>query len=76
MWVAPGDTEMDVAYNRPTVRFQKMLRAHETEGADDVKNSEVGFQGEVYEGGEEGFRTQRTEDGMPLKPEIVSPEGP
>ena len=27
LWVAPGDTEMDVAYNRPTVRFQKMLRA-------------------------------------------------
>lgn len=76
LWVAPGDSEMDVAYNRPTVQLKKMLRAHETEGADDVKNSEVGFQGEIYEGGEEGFRTQRTEDGMPLKPEIVAPEGP
>jgi hypothetical protein len=72
LWAAPGDSELDVAYNRPTARFVKMARAQETEGADDVKNREVGFQGEIYEAGEEGFRTQRKEDGMPLNPEIVA----
>jgi len=70
LWAAPGDSELDVAYNRPNILFIKMARAHETEGADDVKNREVGFKGEIYEAGEEGFRTQRTEDGLPLKPEI------
>lgn len=70
LWAAPGDSEMDVVYNRSSCLFIKMARANETEGADDVKNREVGFKGEIYEAGEEGFRTQRTEDGLPLKPEI------
>ena len=71
LWSAPGDSELDVAYNRPHVVFVKMARAHEMEGrAEDVKSVEVGFQGEIYEGGEEGFRTQRRQDGSPLKPEI------
>jgi hypothetical protein len=70
IWCAPGDSEMDVAYNRPSVQFVRMRRATEVEGADDVRNVEVGFQGEIYDGDEEGFRTQRTEDGMPLRPEI------
>jgi len=72
LWIAPGDSELDVAYNRPTVQFIKMERAAEVEGADQVKNGEVGFQGERYEGGEDGFRNQRTEDGLPLNPEILS----
>lgn len=75
LWSAPGDSELDVAYNRPHVIFVKMPRAHElleeeggAEGS--VRNVEVGFQGELYESGEEGFRTQRKQDGSPLKPEI------
>lgn len=75
IWTAPGDSEMDVAYNRPHVRFQKMKRGDEVEGADKVRNIEIGFQGEVYDSGEEGFRTWRTEDGLPLKPEITEPKG-
>ncbi len=70
IWVAPGDSEMDVAYNRPSVRFIKMGRADAVEGTDSVRNVEVGFQGELYEGGEEGFRTLRNEDGLPKQPEI------
>mmetsp|Transcript_12720 Transcript_12720/g.23845 ORF Transcript_12720/g.23845 Transcript_12720/m.23845 type:complete len:296 (+) Transcript_12720:50-937(+) len=73
LWSAPGDSELDVAYNRPHVIFVKMPRAHELEegGAEgSVRNVEVGFQGEIYESGEEGFRTQRKQDGSPLKPEI------
>ena len=67
---APGDSELDVAYNRPTARLVKMARTKETEGADDVKNREVSFQGEIYVAGEKRFRTQREEDGMLLNPEI------
>ena len=26
LWVAPGDSEMDVAYNRPHITFQQMFR--------------------------------------------------
>jgi hypothetical protein len=61
---------MDVAYNRPHIQFIQMFR--DAEGADKVRNCEVGFAGELYENGEEGFRTKRTEDGMPAKPELQS----
>jgi len=69
IWAAPGDSEMDVAYNRPFVKFVKMSPP---EGVVDVPIAEVGFSGEVYVGGEEGFRTARTEEGLPAKPEIKS----
>ena len=68
IWTAPGDSEMDVAYNRPTCCFQKMER--EIDGASKVRNHSIGFQGEVYQQGEEGFRTWRTDDGLPARPEI------
>jgi hypothetical protein len=62
LWVAPSDSEMDVAYNRPHIQFIQMFR--DAKGADTVRNCEVGFAGELYENGEEGFRTKRMEDGM------------
>ena len=68
IWTAPGDSELDVAYNRPTLVMQKQQR--QVEGADKVKSNFVGFQGEVYQKGEEGFRTWRTDDGLPARPEI------
>lgn len=71
LWTAPGDSEMDVAYNNPNIIMTKMER--EVPGADDIKNSFVGFQGEVYERGEQGFRTWRTGDGRPARPQIQSP---
>jgi hypothetical protein len=70
IWTAPGDSELEVAYNRPTIQFLKQSR----EGGTGVKNILVGFQGEMYQPGEEGFRTFRTEDGRPAKPEIQQPE--
>jgi hypothetical protein len=72
LWVAPIDSEMDVAYNRPHVQFIQMFR--EVDGADKVRNVEIGFAGELYENGEEGFRTVRTADGKPAKPELQSEE--
>ena len=72
LWTAPGDSELDVAYNRPTVQFVQMKRPEEgVDGLDAIKPGFVGFQGEIYEGGEEGFRTWRNDDGTPAKPEII-----
>ena len=72
LWTAPGDSEMDVAYNRPTVQFVQMKRPEDgVGGLDAIKPGFVGFQGEIYEGGEEGFRTWRNDDGTPAKPEIT-----
>lgn len=72
LWCAPLDSEFDVAYNRPRCVFQKMT--------DSVPDSEainvnyVGFQGEVYDRGEEGFRTRRYRStGLPSRPEITGP---
>jgi len=74
IWTAPGNSEMDVAYNRPHVKFEKHPRPATQEDVDAVKKSvrlaEVGFEGEVYEGGEEGFRAKRSDDGTPVVSEI------
>jgi len=70
IWVAPGDSELDVAYNRPSCTFLKMPRV--VEGVfETVKNAEVGYEGEIYTDDEEGFRTERDEEGRPVKPEIT-----
>lgn len=69
LWAAPGDSELDVAHNKSSCRFQKMKR--EIEGVPIVKSHAIGFQGEVYENEEEGFRTWRTDDGMPARKEIT-----
>jgi len=61
-----------VAYNRPEAVFERMVRV--VEGSGEVRNVEVGFQGEIYDSGEDGFRTERTEEGLPLNPEIKQPE--
>ena len=68
IWTAPGDSELEVAYNRPSTVFMKMSR----EGGKDVTTTMIGFQGEVYQQDEEGFRTMRTEDGLPALPEVQS----
>jgi hypothetical protein len=66
IWTAPGDSELSVAYNRPNVVMKKMNKNINAK----VKSNLIGFQGEVYDKGEEGFRTLRKEDGTPVKPEI------
>mmetsp|Transcript_35924 Transcript_35924/g.78710 ORF Transcript_35924/g.78710 Transcript_35924/m.78710 type:complete len:288 (-) Transcript_35924:246-1109(-) len=71
LWIAPGDSEMDVAYNRPDCKFVQMKRPEDLEGVGVIRQAEIGFQGEIYEGGEDGFRTWRHDDGSPVKPEIT-----
>eukprot|EP00537_Pseudo-nitzschia_pungens_P011447 CAMPEP_0172389806 /NCGR_PEP_ID=MMETSP1061-20121228/6608_1 /TAXON_ID=37318 /ORGANISM="Pseudo-nitzschia pungens, Strain cf. pungens" /LENGTH=275 /DNA_ID=CAMNT_0013120033 /DNA_START=224 /DNA_END=1051 /DNA_ORIENTATION=- len=68
LWTAPGDSELEVAYNRPSLVMTKMEKYEVP--AKDLKNNLIGFQGEVYQEGEEGFRTWRTEDGSPARAEI------
>jgi hypothetical protein len=68
VWSAPGDSELEVAYNRPDLKMEKMT--WKVDSAAKIKNSLVGFQGEVYQSGEDGFRTWRTEDGYASREEI------
>jgi hypothetical protein len=68
IWTAPGDSELDVAYHRPSLQMIK--HTPYVVSSRDLKNNCVGFQGEVYQQGEEGFRTWRTDDGWPARPEI------
>lgn len=72
IWTAPGDSELDVAYNRPDVAFRQHFRDPNRLSLD-IKSSLIGFQGEVYERGEEGFRTWRLDDGSPARAEIQLP---
>jgi hypothetical protein len=72
LWAAPGDSEMDVAYCKPEIVFVQMFRDFENSG--EIRNIEVGFAGELYENGEEGFRTTRTADGKAVR-EIQSSAG-
>jgi len=68
LWTAPGDTELEVAYNRPELVLQKMTPFAVT--AKELNSNRIGFQGEVYQEGEEGFRSWRNPDGSPARPEI------
>jgi hypothetical protein len=72
MWSAPGDSELDVAYNRPDIAFTKHFRSLDV-ASPPIKSNLVGFQGEVYERGEEGFRTWRLENGLPARPQVQAP---
>jgi hypothetical protein len=82
VWTAPGDSEVEVAYNLSTVRLLQFIHSKEWQYKSTkdskyplhIKASMVGFQGEVYQDGEDGFRTWRNDDGMPARPEI-SPGG-
>jgi hypothetical protein len=71
LWTAPGDSEMQVVYNDPDLIFINMER--QVQGAEAVKNTMIGFQGELYQAGEVGFRTTRLDDGRPAKPETKPP---
>lgn len=68
IWIAPGDSELQVAYNKPDLIMEQIPR--NVEGAAKVNKNYVGFQGEIYDAGDEGFRTWRTNDGKAAKPEV------
>ena len=74
LWIAQGDSELEVAYNRPDVRLIKIDKSTDPAIHDAIPNIMVGFQGEIYDANEPGFRTWRLPDGSPARPEITGPQ--
>jgi hypothetical protein len=72
LWYAPGDTEMRVAQNKVKLEsFSKFLL--EEPSASEAPStpsevSDVGFQAEIYNDGEMGFRCKRDDNGNPVRP--------
>eukprot|EP00540_Astrosyne_radiata_P001495 CAMPEP_0116834976 /NCGR_PEP_ID=MMETSP0418-20121206/7286_1 /TAXON_ID=1158023 /ORGANISM="Astrosyne radiata, Strain 13vi08-1A" /LENGTH=295 /DNA_ID=CAMNT_0004464587 /DNA_START=477 /DNA_END=1364 /DNA_ORIENTATION=- len=72
IWYAPGDSELDVAYNKRSLPFKKVpCEAQNVEAwARGINAMSCGFQGEMYEQDGLEFKTLRTDEGKPIKPEI------
>lgn len=70
IWFAPGNSEMDVAQNKISLKYFAPLAVDVYSHiltSSDIEDF-VGFEPEVYQGGEQGFRCQRSDQGEPLKP--------
>ena len=68
IWVAPGDSEIEMSQNNPNVRLQRMERI--VDGSDLVKNFEVGLNLEVVTNRGAGFFVLRNDDWM-VPPELM-----
>jgi hypothetical protein len=70
IWYAKGNSEMDVAQNKVSLkRFTPLALeeySHLLESA--AVEDFIGLEPEIYQGGEVGFRVQRSESGEPLAP--------
>lgn len=70
IWFAPANSEMDVAQNKVTLMRFTPLPIDQyshilvSSGIEDL----IGFQPEIYQGGEIGFRVNRDDSGAPLRP--------
>jgi hypothetical protein len=68
LWMAPGDTEMDVVQNKISL---KKVVASTKELSEGFSVNDVGFNPEIYVGdemNEGGLRVSRDEEGHPIKP--------
>ena len=68
IYVALGDTEMQVSNNDPNIRLERMER--HIEGCDDVSSLEVGLSLEVVTNKGAGFFVERNDDGM-VPPHLI-----
>ena len=69
IWLAPADSEMDVAQNKVTLR--PVIGSARTTLPEHFKADSVGYNPEIYVGDEitqGGLRVQRDEHGEPIKP--------
>lgn len=69
LWLAPGDSEMDVATNKVNLHPVRGSLSTGTETA--LAASDVGYNPEIYIGDERvkgGLRVERDENGVPTKP--------
>lgn len=64
IWTAPGDSELRISENDPTAILTQIDKLCPVE---DVNLIEVGFAAEFVTDRGVGFRTERNEDGTPLK---------
>lgn len=85
IWYAPGNSEMSVAQNKISLKLYAPVAIGsgntESQPSDVSKvgavESFIGFQPEVYQDGEEGFRVLRDSNGQPLgKPFEVTMNSP
>ena len=68
VYVAPGDTEMQVSNNDPNIRLERMER--HVEGCEGVSSLEVGLNLEVVTNKGAGFFVERNDDGM-VPPHLI-----
>lgn len=69
LWYAPGNTEMNVAQNKQNLIQYINNNNQQSQNDTNINTSidnYVGFQPEIYQSGEEGFRVKRDKDGKPL----------
>mmetsp|Transcript_8882 Transcript_8882/g.12280 ORF Transcript_8882/g.12280 Transcript_8882/m.12280 type:complete len:254 (-) Transcript_8882:69-830(-) len=69
LWMAPGDSEMDVVQNK--ISFDRVLGSTKADISDTFHVADVGFNPEIYVGDEVkdgGLRVLRDEEGRPVKP--------
>lgn len=68
IWYARGNSEMDVAQNKVSLkRFVPLLVDDYSHVLVPHVEDLIGFEPEIYQGGESGFRCVRDEDGHPVK---------
>ena len=59
-----GNSEMNVAQNK--IKLEGPLIGEEEDVLGIVRPKEIGYSPEIYQGGEEGFRCKRDNQGNPL----------
>lgn len=78
IWTAPGNSEMDCVQHKVTLDYTPYSSYSETylEELNDkftrmMSTSDnihiIGYEPEIYQGGEDGFRIKRDDDGRPVK---------
>ena len=72
LWLAPADSEMDVATNKVTLRpVRGSLSDISVENSNILSADSIGYNPEIYVGDERvkgGLRVERDENGVPTKP--------
>jgi hypothetical protein len=68
IWSAPGNSEMDCARNK--ISLLRVVESASTQAIVSGDIISVGYEPEIYQGGEEGFRIKRSDLGEPLAAEF------
>jgi len=65
IWLAPGNTEMDVAKNTQALALLPLPPVEELPPLTAV-SPDIGYEPEIYQNGEQGFRVKRDLLGAPI----------